>query len=531
MGNFVCGAHWALAAPTQSTPEAELVALTEGVRNAGLRADFVFDCLGLMKGLKAGKRWCTSTKNKFACRWRALWHLLDDRSWAPWTEGPRPDVELTFRWMPAHTAKRAVDEGLITLEDWNGNREADRLAKAGANEHRVPDEICDGIRNLEEATAQVLNWVAAIPTHMKHYNQWHDVHTCPPPPKVPKTDRPKLGPRKPAEGGHEWKYVHDDHRWRCEGCAARTTTPTARQRQRCTGAPIAEGEPGWIRVIGVTAEYAGPGHNLVRHGRLVWCSRCAHYSTQPERIRELAAQCRRYCPPSHSTIKSRILKGEFPVRGRGKPIELLEGKPRRLGDVGKWRAPASRAKPPGAKDNSPEPSESPHWLRAKRVADEIGGGNCAVKAMLREIGIILEANPERANVRRKKRTAREAGNASSGNAKKVRPIYYGGAAAEGREPVCIYGGVLADGKPIDPELRGIAVRRAGQLLPGGKPKKAKTAIQLDDDESSVEVMAVVDAAESRADGGADGARDAPQEDDARRVRRRVTWGPDEVFLI
>jgi len=225
------------------------------------------------------------------------------------------------------------------------------------------------------------------------------------------------------------------------------------------------------------------------------------------------------------------MKGEFPVRGRGKPIELLEGRPRRLGDVGKWRAPASRAKPQVARDDRPKPPESPHWLRAKRVADEIGGGECAVKAMLREIGVILEANPERASVKRKKRTAREAGNDSSCNAKKVRPIYYGGAAAEGREPVCIYGGVLADGKPIDPELRGIAVRRTGQLLPGGVPKRAKTAIRLDDDDSSVETVAVEAATVSRAEGSAERVRDAPQVDSVRRVRRRVTWGPDEVIPI
>ena len=138
-----------LASPVQSVPEAELVALTEAVRASGTRVVLVFDCYGLQEGLMRGRGWCLSPRNAFACRWRTLWELLHDRSWSVWAPGPLPECEIMFKWMPAHRAKRAIEEGDLSVTEWHGNKEADRLAKLGALEHRLPEEFLEGVKAVE----------------------------------------------------------------------------------------------------------------------------------------------------------------------------------------------------------------------------------------------------------------------------------------------------------------------------------------------------------------------------------------------
>ena len=91
------GAWWPLAAPVQTPPEAELVVATEAARNANANMDIIFDCLAIEKGLTAGKDACARSGAKFQGRWRELWMLLDDVSWAFWKEGDRPDVQVAFR--------------------------------------------------------------------------------------------------------------------------------------------------------------------------------------------------------------------------------------------------------------------------------------------------------------------------------------------------------------------------------------------------------------------------------------------------
>ena len=67
-GALTKGAWWPLAAPVQTTPEAELVAATEAVRNAEAHMDIIFDCLAIEKGLIAGKGACVRSGSKFQGR-------------------------------------------------------------------------------------------------------------------------------------------------------------------------------------------------------------------------------------------------------------------------------------------------------------------------------------------------------------------------------------------------------------------------------------------------------------------------------
>ena len=58
------------------------------------------------KELIADKGACIRSGSKFQGRWRELWALLDDVSWALWKDGDRPDVQVTFLWMRAHQRKK-----------------------------------------------------------------------------------------------------------------------------------------------------------------------------------------------------------------------------------------------------------------------------------------------------------------------------------------------------------------------------------------------------------------------------------------
>eukprot|EP00971_Amphidinium_carterae_P018559 366203-Amphidinium_carterae.1 len=52
-----------------------------------------------------------------------------------------------LHWVKAHQTRQAVDEGRITLEDFQGNLEADEVANLGAAAHAV-----------HEPTAEYLRW-------------------------------------------------------------------------------------------------------------------------------------------------------------------------------------------------------------------------------------------------------------------------------------------------------------------------------------------------------------------------------------
>jgi len=551
-GTLLKGAWWALAAPTQTTPEAELVAMTEAVRNAGIRLDVIFDCLGLQTGLEKGRAWCESPKNMYACRWRAAWDLLDDRSWAIWSSGDRPDVEITFRWTPAHMARKAVDDGRISLRDWAGNREADLLAKWAAASHRFDQELADGLLNLEEEVRDVARWVGCIPGLVSHQGQWHDVHTCPPPPKTGPTTR-KLGPRSPAEGGHDWFYRESARKWECRGCAARTPAPARRRRQRCSGGPTEPDDPSWVRVVGGIAAFAGPGHNLVHHGRLVWCTTCAHYTSQPARIRGLSDQCARGCPQARRTSRDRLRRGEFPVRAPGAAPEMLEGTPRRLGDIGSWHAVRSRAAR-SALDERPEDdgADSPHRLRALKVAEGFGDSADLRRGLLRTLGQIVVDDPEKYATPREHKRSHELADpevpGADGRKKSAKTIYIGSAASMGREAVDLRGAVLTDGWPVDPELRGeymIATDdgRARADAPGTKSPR-----RPDDDTESESPpygppvrpaakrrrrqLVARPASRERGEVREWAAASAPVPPEwTTSKRRRVTWGPAEFYLI
>ena len=69
-------------------------------------------------------------------------------------------------WMPAHTDEADVgrldlgDGSKLTHLDRKGNSEADRLAKLGVEAHRVPEQVCDRVNELNKVVEKTARWVA-----------------------------------------------------------------------------------------------------------------------------------------------------------------------------------------------------------------------------------------------------------------------------------------------------------------------------------------------------------------------------------
>ena len=115
---------------------AETWALCFALRNSIPGATVWSDCLSVVNRFKAGERAATTSSVKLARLWKTIFSLCDSFN--------DPAAQVKLEWMPAHTAQWQVGKtrkgngAKLTEGDRNGNEEADRLAKLGAQSHRVP---------------------------------------------------------------------------------------------------------------------------------------------------------------------------------------------------------------------------------------------------------------------------------------------------------------------------------------------------------------------------------------------------------
>ena len=180
--------------------------------------------------MERGRVFATANKRLFAHHWDAVFEILDGYTWALWRQGEAmPTADIVVRWGPAHVARRRVDEGLVELHLWEGNREADCYAKRGAEAHRAPVALSEGVAEVDRLQACVARWACELPKLSALCGRWHDVATCPPPPRCGgRAGQQRLGPRSPEDGGHQWALWQDDA-WQCVKCGA-TTRLKARRR-------------------------------------------------------------------------------------------------------------------------------------------------------------------------------------------------------------------------------------------------------------------------------------------------------------
>ena len=307
----------------QGVPMAELLFASLACRFCEPPMDLVVDCLAIVRGLRRGKDWCCAPGRRFAQQWLDLFRVLSDLTWAIWDSGPRPEVQVTVRWVPAHTSMQDIGRGKISWLDHMGNRAADTLARAAALEHRIPDTITAGMEYLLPYLAGVVTFVASAPELVALRGQWPDVEVIPRPAR--KGGRPgqqRLGPRSSDKDGHDWllsrwsagkwQDVHDGSRV-CAGCGARTFNWNARRRERCPGPPQTVPDPGRRRLLEAIARRAGPEHVLRFDGPLVWCLRCGYYSSSLGKSTSLDAVCDGKVPKPAAWRFGNLCKGLHPT--------------------------------------------------------------------------------------------------------------------------------------------------------------------------------------------------------------------------
>ena len=126
------------------------------------------------------------------------------------------------------------------------------------------------------------------------------------------------------------------------GCGTRTKNLNARRRGWCDARN--EELPEHLKAVALTLEACASGHDLQIHGGHTFCIACGTYTSDPMWLRKLTDVCRKV--PAHTSAdqrRKRMIDGQYPMKRLGK--QELQGKPIRLGDVGRRTAARSKAKP------------------------------------------------------------------------------------------------------------------------------------------------------------------------------------------
>eukprot|EP00971_Amphidinium_carterae_P311715 6195551-Amphidinium_carterae.1 len=129
----------ALPGCRQSVYRAELLAVVRGLEECQPHL-VVSDCKGEVKALQSIQNGHRLPKG----RHRDGLRDLEEMARRALTQDCR------LQWFKAHQTREAVEEGRITLEDFQGNLEADEVANMGAAAHA-----------LHEPTAEYLRWEIA----------------------------------------------------------------------------------------------------------------------------------------------------------------------------------------------------------------------------------------------------------------------------------------------------------------------------------------------------------------------------------
>jgi len=222
--------------------------------------------------------------------------------------------------------------------------------------------------------------------------------------------------------------------------------------------------------------------------------------------------------------------------------------------VGRWHAVRSRAAVSTLDEvDGDAGADSPRRRRALEVAERFAASADLRRGFLRIIGQVVCDNPdihaeERAHKRRHELADPEAPQVL-GARKSAKTIFVGSAASMGREAVDLRGAVLTDGWPVDPELRGEHMLPRVDDEPdsgdGPRPKKLRDEDDASEGEPDSGSSSECPVAKRRRH-GQPASSDARDRGEAREraaasapvppewaaaKRRRLTWGPAEIFLI
>ena len=258
-GNIIAAAHGAPARWIDTVYGAELWALWQAARLAAPGSSFRTDCLSVLQVFVKGKRAACSGSSKLARVWHGVFAAFDDQDTAA----------VDIAWMPAHTA--ATDVGVsslsngetLTADDRRANGEADRLAKAAAALHRVPDGVRKPMAERMVIRRQLGRWIGQATAIAGNYT---------------------------APDGTTWRDSKPADR--------RVQATTRRQRQdrqtTAAAAPTVPPQQRWACAVLASAiteaSLRHDSHRIVRSGSITWCDRCGAYAET--RGRGMARPCR-----------------------------------------------------------------------------------------------------------------------------------------------------------------------------------------------------------------------------------------------
>ena len=264
--------------------------------------------------------------------------------------------------MPAHTKDDDVgrlllsDGSLLTEVDRLGNAEADRLAKLGAQSHRVPKAVRECIKEHHQLVERTARWIARA--------TWAAGHQTVRPLRDTDASRAaavaaarqraqergscdrrgrssKVVELRPvALGGHSLR--HGGVYWSCKRCKARSKQYSKLAPQVCTGSAMLRWAEKAQTLTG-TGIGDGGGHSRVLSGDLVWCARCGAYA------QSVAKGLSKPCPGRiQGAWRRGGLLGQLKVLQSGRHPKTFEQLPRPIPES-MWRS-ADASDDPGGDD-------------------------------------------------------------------------------------------------------------------------------------------------------------------------------------
>ena len=134
-GEILWGAYGVCPDSYASALRAELWGLLGILRYALPPLSIGTDNAEVVRGWESGPLYCSNPAKEGADLWGRIWDKVRDVGKAG----------LSVYKVKAHLGKHAIEQGRISLEDWGGNREADRLAVLGAvtAARLSPNKECD----------------------------------------------------------------------------------------------------------------------------------------------------------------------------------------------------------------------------------------------------------------------------------------------------------------------------------------------------------------------------------------------------
>ena len=138
----------------QSSGAAEIYAAAMAILHAAPPLMVVTDYEQLVVGWKLGLGAYATAGSKNGEAWRIFWRIADDFGLD----------HIRIRKVPAHKPLSAVDEGLISYDDWVGNRAADEMARQGARLHPSNEQAVQKERDRTQTQflmGQYIGWLNA----------------------------------------------------------------------------------------------------------------------------------------------------------------------------------------------------------------------------------------------------------------------------------------------------------------------------------------------------------------------------------